>query len=64
MAGRYPSDNDGDTAESLNQGHPWPVCSANFAQLYCGGRPYDRPAAIPSLSETSVEAHMRPSQVA
>ena len=35
MVGRYPSDNyDGDTKEPPNEGHPWAICTANFAQLY------------------------------
>jgi glucoamylase len=35
MVGRYPSDTyDGDTSDTVNTGHPWALCTANFAQLY------------------------------
>ncbi len=35
MIGRYPEDTyDGDVAEPPNIGHPWPVCTALFAQYY------------------------------
>ncbi len=35
MVGRYPGDTyDGDVQEQPNEGHPWAICTANFAQLY------------------------------
>ena len=35
MVGRYPGDTyDGDMQEQPNEGHPWAICTANFAQLY------------------------------
>jgi glucoamylase len=35
MVGRYPGDTyDGDMQEQSNEGHPWAICTANFAQLY------------------------------
>ena len=37
MIGRYPSDDyDGDVGDGSNAGHPWAICTANFAQLYYG----------------------------
>ncbi len=33
--GRYPGDTyDGDTADHVVGGHPWALCTANFAELY------------------------------
>jgi glucoamylase len=35
MMGRYPGDKyDGDTAEPVPGGHPWALCTCNFAELY------------------------------
>jgi glucoamylase len=35
MMGRYPGDAyDGDTADPVIGGHPWALCTANFAELY------------------------------
>jgi glucoamylase len=35
LLGRYPGDTyDGDTANPVKGGHPWPVCTCNFAELY------------------------------
>lgn len=35
MFGRYPGDSyDGDVAEPVQGGHPWALCTANFAELY------------------------------
>ncbi|SIQ96181.1 glucoamylase [Rhizobium sp. RU20A] len=35
LLGRYPGDiYDGDTAHPVRGGHPWPLCTANFAELY------------------------------
>jgi len=35
MLGRYPADTyDGDVAEPVLGGHPWALCTANFAELY------------------------------
>lgn len=35
LLGRYPGDNyDGDVAEPVAGGHPWALCTANFAELY------------------------------
>lgn len=35
MLGRYPSDiYDGDATDPFVGGHPWPVCTCNFAELY------------------------------
>jgi glucoamylase len=35
MVGRYPGDTyDGDFTQKPNQGQPWAICTANFAQLY------------------------------
>ncbi|HEV3382010.1 MAG TPA: glycoside hydrolase family 15 protein [Trebonia sp.] len=35
MMGRYPGDTyDGDVAEPVLGGHPWALCTANFAELY------------------------------
>jgi glucoamylase len=35
MIGRYPGDTyDGDFTHQPNEGHPWGICTANFAQLY------------------------------
>jgi hypothetical protein len=37
MLGRYPGGNsDGDTLDPVVGGHPWPVCTANFAELHYG----------------------------
>ena len=37
MLGRYPGDTyDGDTSDPVLQGHPWALCTANFAELYYG----------------------------
>ena len=42
MIGRYPSDNyDGDVKDAPNEGQPWAICTANFAQLYyCVAKAY------------------------
>ena len=33
--GRYPGDTyDGDVAHPVRGGHPWPLCTSNFAELY------------------------------
>jgi glucoamylase len=35
LIGRYPEDTyDGDVSEPPNVGHPWPLCTALFAQFY------------------------------
>jgi glucoamylase len=35
MLGRYPGDDyDGDTADPVPGGHPWALCTCNFAELY------------------------------
>jgi glucoamylase len=35
MMGRYPGDSyDGDMSDPVIGGHPWPLCTANFAELY------------------------------
>ncbi len=35
MLGRYPGDTyDGDTSDAVQGGHPWALCTANFAELY------------------------------
>jgi glucoamylase len=35
LMGRYPGDNyDGDVADPVVGGHPWALCTANFAELY------------------------------
>ena len=35
LMGRYPGDTyDGDVAHPVRGGHPWPLCTANFAELY------------------------------
>jgi glucoamylase len=35
MSGRYPGDSyDGDVADPVIGGHPWALCTANFAELY------------------------------
>lgn len=35
MFGRYPGDTyDGDVADPVRGGHPWALCTANFAELY------------------------------
>lgn len=35
LIGRYPYDDyDGDTGDSVNEGHPWIPCTCNFAELY------------------------------
>ncbi|MDR3515041.1 MAG: glycoside hydrolase family 15 protein [Azospirillaceae bacterium] len=35
MMGRYPGDTyDGDTSDAIRGGHPWALCTANFAELY------------------------------
>jgi glucoamylase len=35
MMGRYPGDTyDGDVPDPVPGGHPWPLCTANFAELY------------------------------
>ena len=35
LMGRYPGDTyDGDTADHVVGGHPWALCTANFAELY------------------------------
>lgn len=35
LFGRYPSDQyDGDISNQVNGGHPWALCTANFAELY------------------------------
>lgn len=35
MFGRYPGDSyDGDVSEPVRGGHPWALCTANFAELY------------------------------
>jgi glucoamylase len=35
MFGRYPGDTyDGDVSEPVRGGHPWALCTANFAELY------------------------------
>jgi glucoamylase len=37
VLGRYPADSyDGDTLDPVAGGHPWPVCTGNFAELYYG----------------------------
>jgi glucoamylase len=37
VLGRYPGDKyDGDTLDPVVGGHPWPLCTANFAELYYG----------------------------
>lgn len=37
MLGRYPGDSyDGDTQDPVVGGHPWPVCTCNFAELHYG----------------------------
>ena len=37
MLGRYPGDfYDGDTSQPVPGGHPWAVCTCNFAELYYG----------------------------
>ena len=37
MLGRYPGDTyDGDTLDPAVVGHPWALCTANFASLYYG----------------------------
>lgn len=37
VLGRYPADSyDGNTLDPVLGGHPWPVCTANFAELYYG----------------------------
>jgi glucoamylase len=37
MLGRYPGDTyDGDLHDPAVVGHPWALCTANFAQLYYG----------------------------
>ena len=34
MLGRYPGDTyDGDTSDNVDVGHPWAICTANYAQL-------------------------------
>jgi glucoamylase len=35
LLGRYPGDTyDGDVAHPVRGGHPWPLCTSNFAELY------------------------------
>jgi glucoamylase len=35
LLGRYPGDTyDGDVTDPVPGGHPWPLCTANFAELY------------------------------
>jgi glucoamylase len=35
LMGRYPGDTyDGDVAHPVRGGHPWPLCTSNFAELY------------------------------
>jgi glucoamylase len=35
LLGRYPGDNyDGDVAQPVQGGHPWALCTCNFAELY------------------------------
>ena len=37
VLGRYPDDSyDGDTLDSAPGGHPWLLCTGNFAELYYG----------------------------
>jgi glucoamylase len=57
LIGRYPGDiYDGDTTdETTSTGHPWMLCSANFAELY-----YTLAAALPTSPTLLGDATARP----
>jgi glucoamylase len=49
LMGRYPGDTyDGDVAHPVRGGHPWPLCTSNFAELYYKvALEIDRTQAVP-----------------
>jgi glucoamylase len=65
LLGRYPGDTyDGDMADHVIGGHPWALCTANFAELYyrlageitaTGSIPYD-PLSSPFFAQVGVGA--------
>ena len=73
MMGRYPGDTyDGDMADHVVGGHPWALCTANFAELYyrlaseitrLGVLPYDDLSA-PFFTQAGISAASSPSDAA
>jgi glucoamylase len=49
LVGRYPGDTyDGDVAHPVRGGHPWPLCTCNFAELYFSlANEIDRTGSVP-----------------
>lgn len=49
LMGRYPGDTyDGDVAHPVRGGHPWPLCTCNFAELYFSlANEIDRSGSVP-----------------
>jgi glucoamylase len=73
LLGRYPADSyDGDTSAPVLGGHPWALCTSNFAELYyrlatqiaaSGSVPYDSLSA-PFFAQIGVDASTTPATVA
>ncbi|HKT05357.1 MAG TPA: glycoside hydrolase family 15 protein [Rugosimonospora sp.] len=73
LLGRYPADSyDGDTSAPVLGGHPWALCTGNFAELYyrlagqvtaSGSVPYDSLSAA-FFAQVGVDATTAPPQVA
>ena len=72
MFGRYPGDTyDGDVSEPVRGGHPWALCTANFAELYynlanqigsAGPVPFDA-LSSPFFAQIGVTAAAAPADV-